>query len=246
MFVTALCPTFRRPNLLANSLAQFVGQDYPKDSCELIILDDAQQIEEQQGENWKVISAPSRYPSLTTKYNAMVATADPRTDVFVVWEDDDIYLPWHISAHAASMRQHIWSKPHHIYACSFDNLESRQSGLSYYASMGVRKEHWGLENTKRADFDQAYMARLSAKETAADTQDYSPGHISSYVFRWETTRNYHGQGVMKSMDDETWYDHFSDVPAGDKVKILLPVFDQETIKIWSILSERANFVAKEN
>ena len=87
MFITALCPTYRRPKLLANAIAQFQAQDHP--DKEMIILDDAQQILEQSGENWRLYSAAARYPSLPEKYAAMIALADPRTEAFVIWEDDD-------------------------------------------------------------------------------------------------------------------------------------------------------------
>ena len=31
--------------------------------------------------------------------------------ILMVWEDDDIYLPHHISSHVTAMEGHLWSKP---------------------------------------------------------------------------------------------------------------------------------------
>lgn len=48
-FISCVCPTYKRPHMLRNSLACFLAQDYPKDRCELIILDDAGQYRSQSG-----------------------------------------------------------------------------------------------------------------------------------------------------------------------------------------------------
>ena len=49
-FVSCLCPTYRRPKLLENSIACFLAQDYPADRRELIVLDDAGELENQTGD----------------------------------------------------------------------------------------------------------------------------------------------------------------------------------------------------
>ena len=43
MKLTCVCPTYRRPRLLANAIACFVAQTYP--NRELIVLDDAGELE---------------------------------------------------------------------------------------------------------------------------------------------------------------------------------------------------------
>jgi hypothetical protein len=34
-----------------------------------------------------------------------------RSPQLIVWEDDDVYLPHHISSHVAAMKGHLWCKP---------------------------------------------------------------------------------------------------------------------------------------
>src|SRR5690606_23546913 len=74
-FVVALCPTFRHPDLLANSVALWKRQDYPLDRRRLVILDDAGTFDPQRGPGWELHAAPGRFPSLPAKYNALVALA---------------------------------------------------------------------------------------------------------------------------------------------------------------------------
>ncbi|MCA9058462.1 MAG: glycosyltransferase, partial [Planctomycetaceae bacterium] len=100
-FVSCLCPTYRRPQLLRESIACFEAQDYPVDRRELIILDDAGELENQTGNGWQIISIPRRFRSLPEKFNAVAALASG--EILVVWEDDDIYLSHHISSHVAAM-----------------------------------------------------------------------------------------------------------------------------------------------
>ena len=74
MFVTALCPTFRHPQLLATSLALWEMQDYPADKRQLLILDDGGTFFDHcdPTSNWTLIAKRIRFPSLPAKYNALL------------------------------------------------------------------------------------------------------------------------------------------------------------------------------
>ena len=52
--VSCLCPTYRRPQLLENSIACFLDQNYPADRRELVVLDDAGELQSQTGEGWQI------------------------------------------------------------------------------------------------------------------------------------------------------------------------------------------------
>ncbi|GAG47802.1 unnamed protein product, partial [marine sediment metagenome] len=95
-FMTCLCPTYKRPSFLRNALACYLAQDYPEDRRQLIIFDDVPQHHCQGGESWHLWPQVKRFDSLPKKFDAMVRIA-PAADVFVVWEDDDYYLPSHLS-----------------------------------------------------------------------------------------------------------------------------------------------------
>ena len=96
MKIAAICCTYKRPKELANVIACFESQDY--DDRELIILDDADQYQSQEGDRWRLISTQQRFRTLGEKRNASAALVSPEVDAYCVWDDDDVYLPWHMSA----------------------------------------------------------------------------------------------------------------------------------------------------
>ena len=108
-FVSCLCPTYRRPQMMANTIPCFITQDYPADRRELIILDDAGELKNETSDGWQIISISRRFRSLPEKFNALAGLA--QGDILVVWEDDDIYLQHHISTHVRAMEGRLWSKP---------------------------------------------------------------------------------------------------------------------------------------
>lgn len=108
MHFICLCPTFGRPSLVANALQLFLDQDLPPaHSSELVIFDDAGQIAAQESQisnlkSYRVISQPDWIP-LPRKYNALLQLLQtPKSTlpniVYVVWDDDDVYLPWHLKS----------------------------------------------------------------------------------------------------------------------------------------------------
>ena len=70
---------------------------------ELVILDDAGQYENQSGPRWRLISTTKRFPTLGEKRNAAAALVGDGVDALAVWDDDDFYLPWALSASAAAL-----------------------------------------------------------------------------------------------------------------------------------------------
>ena len=70
--VSCLCPTYRRPKLLENSIACFLAQDYPADRRELIVLDDAGELQNQTGDGWQVSSIQRRFRSLPEKFDDLI------------------------------------------------------------------------------------------------------------------------------------------------------------------------------
>ena len=74
-FVSCLCPTYRRPQMMANTIPCFITQDYPADRRELIILDDAGELKNEISDGWQIISIPRRFRSLPEKFNALAGLA---------------------------------------------------------------------------------------------------------------------------------------------------------------------------
>jgi hypothetical protein len=84
----------------------------------------------------------------------------------------------------------------------------------FHASLAFRREAFdrigGWPLTKRGDFDQQLIARLTAIEAPGDPcQLDSP----SYIFRWSQTNAYHGQAFMRGPEDEGWYERVAGLQA---------------------------------
>jgi len=76
-----------------------------------------------------------------------------------------------------------------------------RSSLAFERELFDRPGGWPL--TKRGDFDQQLIARLTAIEAPSDPcQLDSP----SWIFRWGQTNVYHGQAFMRGPEDEGWYE----------------------------------------
>ena len=209
-FVSCLCPTYRRPKLLENSIACFLAQDYSADRRELIVLDDADELQNQTGDGWQIISIPRRFRSLPEKFNALAGLA--RGEILVVWEDDDVYLSHHISSHVAAMDGHLWSKPSKVLSDYTGEIQEEDATGRFHASLAFTRRAFeqvgGWPMTLRGDFDQQLIARLNSIGPAGDP---CLSAAPSYVFRWSSTGAYHGQALMRGPDDEQWYQRvFSD------------------------------------
>ncbi len=244
-FISCLCPTFRRPRLLQNAIACFLAQDYPNDRRELIILDDdgAYTTQHSLGTSgyYQVVSVPTRYSSLTAKYNALASLA--KGDVFAVWEDDDIYLPWHLRINANCMggsKEIPWlSKMSKIYSTYGNKLQIENSQGRFHASLVFNRSAYnivgGWPNTKRADFDQQLIQSLQNNVSVCDP--IQNGVKPSYCFTWETSQDYHGQSFMRSPEDETWYARgATEIKRPENYPaILYPEFVPETLAVFKEL-----------
>ena len=226
-FVSCLCPTYRRPKLLENSIACFLAQDYPADRRELIILDDAGELEHQIGDGWQIISIPRRFRSLPEKFNALAGLA--RGEILVVWEDDDIYLTHHISSQVAAMEGHLWSKPSKVLSDYTGEIQEEDATGRFHASLAFTRQAFeqvgGWPLTLRGDFDQQLIAKLNTVGLLGDPCLVAkPG----YVFRWGSTGAYHGQAMMRVPDDERWYENATVTNSVQHDKTLIPRMDDET------------------
>lgn len=111
MKVSVCVCTYHRPVELGCLIRCFQRQDYPADRRAMVILDDAGQYDNREGDGWRLVSTATRYPTLGEKRNAAAALADPNSDVLCQWDDDDLYLPWALSASVAALQNAQWSRP---------------------------------------------------------------------------------------------------------------------------------------
>jgi hypothetical protein len=233
MKIAALMPTYGRPRLVANALACFLAQDCPVDKRRLLILDDADQIVPQSGADWQIWSTAKKFPSLPAKYAFLVDRANEwGADAYCVWDDDDIYLPWHLSAHAQTLSTAGWSHPEKVWSLYTGSLMLESAAGRFHGALAVRRDfaeqvgYWGTST--RCDYDQQIMGRLSHLSP--------PGHpdsdlLPSYVYRWGSTGADHCSGRCRCPDDETWYTETPITEPG-RIEELMPRMDAETEAIY--------------
>jgi hypothetical protein len=205
------------------------AQDYPADKRFLVIVDDGgtfdSQREQAEGkpDNWVLVSKAERFPSLPAKYNYLLEFAlsifARQIDAFVVWEDDDVYFPGYLSAHAAALARQRFSKPTSVltdHRAPIPKVLAMIPGRGcFHSSLAFRRdlieEVGGWPKTERADFDLQQITRLSkASGAVADPWDCNPKDRSTwqrcqYVYCWHTCAA-HAQWAMRHRPDGTeWY-----------------------------------------
>jgi glycosyltransferase involved in cell wall biosynthesis len=213
-FISCLCPTFRKPAQLQNAVACFLEQQYPIDKRELLILEDTDMLYHNhrflsEKGVYEVKSHQNRFETLSDKYNELVRMS--QGDILVVWEDDDVYLPNHLSRISMTMGKDIASPravhPSRVYS-TYGNVFQQESATGrFHAALAFnRKAHdliGGWPKTKRADFDQQLIAIL--RDNVGFDNSTPEGFNPTYCFRWESSGAFHGQNFMKSGEDEDWY-----------------------------------------
>ena len=95
-FLSVCCPTYKRPELLAEFYDCFLKQDYPINRRELIILDDAGQFIpfEDRVNRVRLISLTEKYTTIGEKRNAFLQFISPESDFYVPADDDELYYPY--------------------------------------------------------------------------------------------------------------------------------------------------------
>ena len=146
-FVTALCPTFRHPKLLANSLALWLLQDYPLERRRLLILDDDPTFDGQSLNGGFLFVRHERLPSITAKYNELLKIASEYfspSDIYLVWEDDDVYLPGYVRSHVEALEgppyRAEFSRPVTVLGDFTGSLVKEAEGGRFHSSMAFRRE----------------------------------------------------------------------------------------------------------
>lgn len=211
-FVSCLCPTYGRPaHLIANTIRCFLDQTYPAANRELIILDDMGNITidaELRDQRVVLISTSQRYANLPDKYN-FLREFYPDADIQLVWEDDDLYLPHHVSSYVAAMQSRQWAHPTHVWSTYTGKPEIEQSGGRFHAALGFQTKFLtaigGWPQTHEANFDQQLIS-TAAQTAIAGLPNSGPDDSPSYVFRWTDTGATHGQSTMG--DDGDWYQRY--------------------------------------
>ena len=173
-------------------------QDYPRDQRELIILDDAGQYENQEGDGWRLVSIPRRFRSLGEKRNACAALASPDVEGYLIADDDDIYLPHWFRATAEALGQAEWSRPGLVLLEHGEGLKEHDTAGLYHGGWAFRKtafdrvRGYGPHNNGE---DQELAGRLN--ESGVTSFDPCELNDPFYIYRYDNC-SYH----LSYMDDD--------------------------------------------
>ena len=187
--LAAVVCTYKRPKYLGWLINCFLEQDYPRELCEMVILDDAGQYRDQAGDGWRLVSTATRFPTLGDKRNAAIRLASDDVDAFCVWDDDDIYLPWALRATAAALETAPWSRPSlvlHEHKGQRLRLRRHRTGGLYHGGWAYRRDVWsavgGYPAASNGE-DQRFAARLK-RAGVAESDPIKLGFEPFYIYRW--------------------------------------------------------------
>lgn len=198
--LACLCCTYARPRLLEHAVESYLRQDYPSERVELIVLDDAGQYVSQvhgRPKRWQIVSTAQRFRTLGEKRNASAALVSDDVEAYVVWDDDDIYLPWTLKAHAAALAQAPWSLPSRVLVekPGRDRLESKQTNGLFHSAWAFSRELFasvGGYPFMQSGQDQALAGRFHRqRESGLAADPIELGFEPFLVYRWETTGSWH-------------------------------------------------------
>lgn len=221
-------------------MACFLEQDYPASNRTLLIYDDSGELNNDHSNRpagVMIYSRPERFGSITEKYNAMLEWSNLfEPDVICVWEDDDIYMPWHISSIVRTCPILGWVKPDEVMSLYTGTLVREPAAGRFHASLGASKflldSVGGWPATRRADFDQKLMSNLdeAGRRVAPDYRDRG---APSYIFRWGSTQAQHGQEFMRSPACTNWWEEAGRrIPSEGSDIVVTPKMDDETKAIY--------------
>lgn len=239
--IACLCPTYKRPRLLENALACFAFQEYDPSCRRLFVWDDANQFDPYQGFDWEIISTAERFATLPAKYNALSKKAmEWGADVLAIWEDDDVFLPWHLSQIADAIRNRgvhffrlpeVWTN----YGLPKGQVQKEKADGRFHSSWAFTLQAFhaigGWPTTPRLDFDQQIGGKL---RTIDPHPNLNPAYVPGYVYRWGNGL-FHGSQSGEAGFQKLWND-VGKLPA-PKQGDAKPVFDSETETIWRTLEK---------
>lgn len=202
MHLICLCATRNRPRLIENTIALFEQQQLPPEhSAYLLIYDDSGILGDRMDVGgsrqlaWRTMSRSEQEP-LGAKYNRMLEqvnfTRHTRDVGYVIWHDDDVYLPWHLEAHAATLELAHWSMPSTIRsACMIPPTHERKNkrrgsgncagSVAIGAALMNELGCWSTEPGVDAEESQLYQCWKAAGHPSDTCHSFLP----SYVYTWQ-------------------------------------------------------------
>jgi len=151
----------------------------------------------------KLVTTRHRFRTLGEKRNACAALVSPDVDAYAVWDDDDIFLPWHLEAMATVFEMgYQWSQPAEVWLDRRTRLERRATKGLFDGSWGFTREAFcfvggyppmqsGQDQALAGRFNKAGINSASPSEFFFESATPTDGNQSrlalpSYIYRWHT------------------------------------------------------------
>ena len=213
-FVSCYCATYGRPQLLEEAIESFIRQDY-QGRKELVILNDFSQQElVYDHPEVKIINSSERILPLGRKFNETVRLC--QGDILLVWEDDDVYLPWRISYSVRHMKNGLFHTSQGYYEEQSGGALTTSRNM-FHCNLAVSRERfWDVggypEDQDRGNVDVDIFKKLDVKSEDIPQSDVF------YIYRWSGTNSYHGSwGVNESSTISEFAEQYveSQIESGD-------------------------------
>lgn len=231
--------------MLSNLLACFRAQTF-NSFAKLFVCDDANQYAQCDSPDLWLQSRGDRFPSLPHKYNHLARRAilDWGADVLSIWEDDDVFLPWHLANVASAVTCGIrFVRTPMVYSnyalpkdgsTQLEGAEGRfHSSWSFTTELYTQVGGW--PTTKRLDFDQQLGGMLNeADPLTGNTERVLKTLRPSYVYRWGCG-GWNGSQYGEDQYQTLW-EELAQKPA-PYIGIPPVAFDPETVAIYSRLTQ---------
>jgi hypothetical protein len=184
--VTCVCPTYGRFEELRNSLSCFLHQTYP--NKKLLIVNDAPVPINCRFPDVEAVNVDTRYETLGYKRQAILEMVD--TPLISHWDDDDLYLPWHLAENTKRLLEaDVWCvKPSKALVLSGDcegNYRMKGPESNVFEAMMTFMPDKALELGGYSDASSGQTIQLmSAFKEEGKYLLYEPKPFPSFVFRW--------------------------------------------------------------
>jgi len=234
--VSFVCTTYRRFHCVRRILAQFNAQTYP--NKELIIFNtdiEYPYIMDEIPSNVKIINNGNNYNDNRAYNNrgdiCRDAVSHCTGDYFMLADDDDIYLPWHIQQAVEGIEEieeDAWKPKRSLFATS-NRIEFAQNTMeasiivkmNRIREIGFRSDMTGYEGLSW------YTVLRDEKQLNEHNENYVP----SYCFNWSDPSEVAGHKQSGDIDNPNNFDNHKEASTDFAS---LPLTPLNYMELWNV------------
>jgi len=203
MKVDCLIGTYGRYALVCEALACFLQQSALAQATLLIYNQHSSPLRFDHP-RVRIINESSPARSLRYIRQRMHELADPSADFIHWWDDDDLYLPWHLQDCLEHVGRHVAWKPASSWI-SEKNVRFSRQALRFEGSWIFRAEYVKSAplHTHPTYTDHPVIAQIQEAMLLATTE---LAGRTSYIYRWDIGTQ-HVSGYAAAANDQAQRDH---------------------------------------